>query len=323
MTEHRIDFHCHFLPDFYRQALVDAGHEKPDGIKALPKWSEESAIDMMNKVNIQHTCLSISSPGVHFGDDAKAQLLSRQVNEEAARLAKNHPGRFSFFASLPLPDNEAAKQELIYAMDKLGAIGMVMGSNLDGRYAGDNSLFPIYHELNQRGGILFVHPTTPNCHCGSNVSSQGNSFLYPAPVMEYMFETTRTITHLIHAGILDKFPDIKILVPHAGAALCLLSSRIDLAVPMLSSDDALPLIKPALKKLYFDLAGIPVPDMLPILLNNADLKKIVYGSDYPFTPLPTVLELAKLLDSAQYPHPTSLHQIMTSNATQLLGSILK
>src|SRR5882757_629940 len=133
----RIDVHAHFLPPFYREALIAAGHEHPDGGAAIPAWDEQRALDTMDSLGIDTAVLSISSPGVHFGDDRAAAELARRVNDEAARLVAEHPGRFGFFASLPLPDVPGALTELDRAMGELGAVGAVLESNHHGQYLGD------------------------------------------------------------------------------------------------------------------------------------------------------------------------------------------
>ena len=108
MVSARIDVHAHFLPDFYHDALVQAGETDPDGFPGIPQWSEEDALKMMDQLQIEAALLSISSPGVHFGDDQKAKELSRRVNEEGTRLRHAHPGRFGLFAVTPLPNIDMA-----------------------------------------------------------------------------------------------------------------------------------------------------------------------------------------------------------------------
>ncbi|MFJ8624898.1 amidohydrolase family protein [Kitasatospora sp. NPDC093550] len=125
----KIDVHHHFLPDFYRQALIDNGHSRPDGIWGIPDWDETSALRMLDEAGITKAYLSVSSPGVHFGDAAAARALARRVNEEAARLARAHPGRFAFFASTPLPDIHGALTEIAYAFDEFGADGVLFETN--------------------------------------------------------------------------------------------------------------------------------------------------------------------------------------------------
>jgi predicted TIM-barrel fold metal-dependent hydrolase len=119
----RVDVHVHYLPDFYQLALIKAGLSQPDGISALPKWDEATAISVMDSLGVRTAMLSISSPGIHFGDDNKARALARRVNKEGARLTKSYPGRFGHFASVPLPSIEGSVEEAVYALDVLDADG--------------------------------------------------------------------------------------------------------------------------------------------------------------------------------------------------------
>jgi predicted TIM-barrel fold metal-dependent hydrolase len=292
-----VDIHAHFVPDFYRQALAEAGLSHPDGIPAVPVWSEKAALAAMDRLGIRTAILSISSPGVHFGDPAAARLLARQVNEEAARIRDNWPGRFGFFASLPGLDVDAAVTELRYALDVLGADGVVLETNSAGRYLGHPSVEPIYAEINRRRSVLFIHPTASHC-------SQDHSLGYPHPMLEFMFETTRSVTDLVLSGVLDRHPAMNVVVPHAGAALPVLADRVDLILPMLGARDDhhkaadQPRMRSALRRLHFDLAGAPVPVLLDALLATADPTKIHYGSDFPFTPLDVCDQMAdQLADS--------------------------
>ena len=161
-----IDVHQHFVPDYYREALLAAGYSHPDGMAKIPAWSESDALATMDRLEIATSFLSISSPGVRLGDAGATAALARRTNEDAARLAERHPGRFGFFAVTPLPDVPATLAEIAYAFDVLGADGMVFESNFDGMYMGDALLDPVYAELDRRRAIVFVHPTSPHCRCG-------------------------------------------------------------------------------------------------------------------------------------------------------------
>lgn len=319
MSLPRVDLHHHFLPDFYRQHLIEKGQDKPDGFPHLPDWSEEQALALMDKINIQHACLSISSPGVYFGDIDDAKTLSRQVNACGADLQNRYPERFSYLASVPLPDVDAAVEELCFSMDNQGAKGLVMHSNSEGIYAGDEMLIPLYEALNARKGILFIHPTSAHCGCCNTAQPSQLRGRYPAPVMEFIFETTRTISDYVHAGFATRFPDIRMVVPHAGAALPLLANRIDLAMPIVSGNPSLPKMSEVLKEFYFDLAGAPVPDMLDLVVRYARPENLVYGSDWPFTPEGAAVHLAAILDNAQLPHRFSHQAIMADNGYRLLA----
>jgi predicted TIM-barrel fold metal-dependent hydrolase len=112
-----------------------------------------------------------------------------------------------------------------------------------------------------------------------------------------MFETTRSVTDLITSGVLTRHPNIRFIVPHAGAALSVLANRVELGLAVLSNQNSgrPPSFRTDLRRLHFDLAGAPVPDLLRALLSVADPKNIHYGSDYPFTPAPACAKLQQLL----------------------------
>lgn len=116
---------------------------------------------MMDHRSIATGILSISSPGTHFGDDAEARAITRDVNEYSAELTKDRPDRFGFFASLPLPDIEGAITETSYALDELHANGVALLSNYYGRYLGHKEFEPLWAELDTRAAVVFIHPTAP------------------------------------------------------------------------------------------------------------------------------------------------------------------
>lgn len=314
----RIDVHAHYLPDFYRRAAEAAGHRHPDGMPGLPDWNVGAALAMMNGLAIGTAMLSISSPGVHFGDDAAARALARQVNEAGAEAVANHPGRFGLFAALPLPDIDGALGEIAHAFDTLGADGVTVETNHHGLYMGDVRLDPVFAELNRRHAVMFMHPTSPSCRC-----CQALSLGYPRPMIEFMFETTRAVANLLLTGTLDRFPDIRLIVPHAGAAVPVLVDRVIGLAPALGLPEPLDAdrVFTTLRRLYYDLAGFPLPRLLPALLQLADPARILYGSDWPFTPLPTVIRLAEEIGATPLFDAATRRAVLYDNAAVLFPRV--
>ncbi len=314
MLQPRIDVHAHYLPAGYRRTAEAAGHEHPDGMPGLPRWDTGSALAMMDGLNIRAAMLSISSPGVHFGDDAAARTLAREVNEEGAKAVSDHPGRFGLFAALPLPDINGALAEVAYALDTLGADGVAVETNHHRMYMGDRRLDPLFAELNRRRAVVFMHPTSPACP-----GCQALSLGYPRPMIEFMFETTRAVANLLLTGTLDRFPDIRLIVPHAGAAVPVLADRIAGLSPALNLPDP---VEPnrffaTLRRLYYDLAGYPLPRLAPALLQIADPGRIFHGSDWPFTPLPIVTRLAGEIDNTALFDAAMRRGVLHDNALTL------
>jgi len=315
-----IDVHHHFLPDSYRRAAVAAGHAQPDGMPVLPAWSEADMLAMMDDVGVAFAALSISSPGVYFGDEGASAELARLVNEEGARLKTAHPARVGFFASLPLPHVELALAEIDHAFDTLHADGVVLYSNTRDIYPGDPRFDAVFAELNRRRALVFLHPTSPHCPCCSDREDA-----LPRPVLEFMFETTRAVTSLIVSGTLNRYPDLRLIVPHAGATLPVLADRIAATanaglIPGLQAQGPDAVFR-TLARLHYDVAGMPVPRLLPALRTFADPTHLLYGSDWPFTPQRVVTALHGALESHLAAEPEVLAGIRRGNALALFPQL--
>jgi predicted TIM-barrel fold metal-dependent hydrolase len=318
LTPRAIDLHAHFLPDRYRASALAHGQAHPDGMPALPQWSAAAAISMMDEVGIAAAALSLSSPGVAFlGSVPERAALTRAVNEDGAVAVAAHPGRFALLATLPLPDTGAALAELDYAFTALHADGVSLHTHYDGTYLGDARLDPVMAALDTRAALVTIHPVSP---CGWEAVSFGR----PRPVLEFIFDTTRAVINLALSGVLDRYPSIRWVIPHAGAALPVIADRVDRfytwAGPPGESSTGL---IAALGRLHYDLAGAPMPRALPALLSLVCPDQLVYGSDYPFTPAARVHELATALSAADMPGDEALTAVLRRNALLLLPRLAR
>ncbi len=272
------DIHAHYVPAAYRQVLSEHGqaHAEADGLP-IPEWSFDEHLAMMDRLNIATAMLSIAAPHFHFGDSPAAARLARKVNEEGAMLVSHSPNRFGLLASLPLPDVDNSLEELEYAFDILHADGIKLPTNSLGVYLGDTRLDPIFAELSRRKAVVVLHPVKPSS-VPSNVLDG-----CPIPVVEYLIDTTRTVTNLILNGTLQRYPDIKLVIPHAGAFLPSLTDRLDGLKKILKpKTGVLPDVRESLHQIYYDLAGFPVPLQLQALLQMTDPDHLLFGSDWPY-----------------------------------------
>ena len=245
-----IDVHAHFLPDQYREALATAGIDQPDGFPRVPMWKASEHVEVMDRLGIEACVLSVSSPGVQFGEGMSASdavSLARHVNDVAAATITQHPGRFGAFASLPMADEGESLAEIERVFDGLGLDGVNLLTNVAGVYLGDASLEPIMAELNRRRAVVFIHPTSPACW-------ECTSLGYPRPMIEFPFDTTRAVTNLLLSGTLARHPDIRWIVPHAGGTLPFLAPRIAGISVLLGADDPAAVVA-QLRRLHYDLAG--------------------------------------------------------------------
>jgi predicted TIM-barrel fold metal-dependent hydrolase len=315
----RIDVHAHFLPPCYAEALAKAGMKTLDGGMPIPAWSAEAALEMMDRQGIATSVISLSSPSTHFLPDDRKGALCREVNEAGAHLVGMHPSRFGFLASLPLPDVEAALKEIAFAFDRLGVEGVVLESNVNGEYLGSPRFAPVFAELNRRKATLFLHPTSPAC-------LEQLALGRPAPLLEFPLDTTRTVVDLLYSRTLQLNPDIKVIVPHGGAALPALVARI-------AAFANLPFLNPrpaseqevyeTVEKLYFDLALSTHRIPFAALRGIAPISQILFGSDWPFTPEFAVERNLSLLDEIPGLSESDIRAIARENAERLFPRLAR
>ncbi len=305
----RIDVHAHYIPGPYAEMLKRRGIDKPDGFP-MPQWSLESQFEHMDRLNIRYAGLTISSPHAHFGDAKESIETVHASNEEGLSFAKKHPDRLGLFATLPLPEVSAAVDEVEYGVAG-GALGFVLPTHAQGVYIGDERLDPVFEALDRHGAVVCLHPTTPSA-VPPNVTTQ-----LPNPMMEFFFDTSRAVVNLILNGVVERYPNITFIVPHAGAVLPILSDRID-AFSTVFSPEKKPDIFGSLGRFYYDLAGIVEPKQLELLFKTTSLDHLLYGSDGPHTATKRGLELAVMLDESDKLTDAQRAAVYIDNANKLL-----
>lgn len=286
----RIDVHQHVIPPAYAAWLRAKGVDDAGG-RALPAWSVSEALGVMDAHDIEKAILSVSTPGVSQVagdcDDAEARAMARAVNEFAATVARDHPDRFGFFATLTVPDVDGALAEAAYALDVLGAAGVVLLANTGGRYLGEPEDAELFAELDRRGAVVFVHPSTLPAPPVPGI---------PPFAADFLLDTTRAAFRLVQTGIVRRHPNLRIILSHAGGFLPYASHRLMvtlLAAGGRSPDD----LMQDFQSFYFDTALSGSPAALPSLLAFAKPGHVLFGSDFPYAPAPAVAYFTGQLDA--------------------------
>jgi predicted TIM-barrel fold metal-dependent hydrolase len=267
----RIDVQFHFSPPFYTDLIKATSYIGTD------RWSADAALAYMDANHVAAGVMSVSTPGVDFLPPAQAPALARRLNDAAAAVARDHPGRFGNFATLPMQDPDAALAEIGYCLDVLGMDGVAMMSNVGGRYLGHDRFAPVFDELNRRRAVIFIHPTDPVYGDPPAMAS----------VAEWPFDTTRAAIDLIYSGTIRRCPDISVILAHAGGALPMVSNRV-LGMSSYFST-AQPPVTPAevggqIAGFYYDLAISAGEYAIGALRGVSNLEHVLFACDWPFAP---------------------------------------
>ncbi|HEY2512060.1 MAG TPA: amidohydrolase family protein [Polyangiaceae bacterium] len=275
MTMLTIDVHHHILPDFFwRETNSEHG---PVGGIAPPPWSKESALSFMDDAGIDVAVTSISTPGVHMGNDRRAQSLARRCNELAAELVHARPDRFGAFACLPLPDVDGSLTELAHAFDVLKLDGVVLFSNARGTYLGDEKFDAVFEELERRRAVVFVHPT-------ASPDPAAHALGLPDSLIDFVADTSRAIAHLHYTNTFARTPNVKYIFSHAGGTIPYLATRFGVVDEMGVIDGARERGTAAdtFRRLYWDTALSWHDPVLQLLRSVVGMGHVLYGSDYPY-----------------------------------------
>jgi predicted TIM-barrel fold metal-dependent hydrolase len=282
MNANKIDVHHHIFPPAYLAALRRMGTKQEGGGIPFPDWSVDMAIEMMDRRGIQTAVASLAAPGVWFGDAAIARDLARLSNEYLAGLVREHPTRFGAFATLPLPDTGSAVVEAAYALDTLHCDGVILLASVADRFLGDPEFEELMQELNRRKAVVFVHP---NVHS----TSRKLGFDFPEALFEFIADTTRAVLNLVLSGTLERYPDIRWILSHAGGAVPFLAWRWTLADHDPRYVKRIPQgVMAYLRRLYYDTTLSPSPMAMKPVLDLAGPTQVVFGSDFPYAPPPVI-----------------------------------
>jgi 6-methylsalicylate decarboxylase len=270
----RIDLHHHFLPQAYmreEQQRTSAQHGNTD----MLSWTPEKSIAEMDKAGVAFAFASTSTPGVWYGDVELGRRLAREWTDAAAEAIVRYPTRFGLFAPLPLPDTDGSLAQIGYALDEVKSDGLGLLANFEGKWLGDPSFTPVMEELNHRQAIVYVHPTFTPCVTRTIPGAA-------MQLVEFPFETTRTIASLIMSGTTTRFPDIRWIFAHNGGATPMLIGRLEEQDHRPAGKNFPAGMRVELRKFYYDNASAWNSSAMAALMNLVPTSHIMFGSDYPF-----------------------------------------
>ena len=311
-----IDVHHHILPDFFFRETNDADH--PVGGIAPPPWDSDLMLSFMDEAGIDVAVTSISTPGVHVGDDARARSLARRCNELSAELVQAHPGRLGGFAALPLPDVDGALVELAYALDELKLDGVVLFSNSHGVYLGDVSFEPVFEELERRGAVVFVHPT-------ASPDPSAHQLGLPDSLIDFTADTTRAVAQMHYSNRFARTPSVKYIFSHAGGTVPYLAGRWAIVDEMnvIPGAEERGTAADTLRRLYWDTAlsfGEPV---LAMLRDIVGLDQVVFGTDFPYLRRDLAVNCVQRIEQSAALDAQERAGVLSGNALKLLPRLAR
>lgn len=300
----RIDIHHHFAPP----AWVAEVKGRPLLQTANTTWTPEKSIEDLDRAGSAAAVISITNPGLWFGDNQTTNRIARACNEYGAKLVQQYPTRFGLFAAMPLPDIDATLKEIAYAYDVLKVDGVGLFTSYGDTWLGNAAFRPVMEELNRRKAVVHVHPTAANCCRNLDYGTSPGS-------IEYGTDTTRAIIGVTFNGDTTRYPDIKFIWSHGGGSAPFLAGRIDGGSR--NAKDRMPAgFMAEAKKFFYDTAGAANRGAIASLLELVGTSQVLFGTDFP--PGGTNLAVAKAVADLGFFKDGDLRAIERDNAIRLL-----
>lgn len=266
----------------------------------------ERQLEVMDGAGIDVVVASPVIAGDVTGVEAvEGRYMAELLNEELARAQRAHPDRFAGLAVLPLQDVPAAIEVLDDAIGRLGLAGVLLHSNVAGASIAAPGMLPLYERMEALGVPVFLHPTR------SFPQERFRDFALEPP-LGYMFDTTVAALSLIVAGVLDRYPALKLVHPHLGGTLPYLADRVD----VYRGQGRWPLERPVrdyLPRFFTDTVS-ESPQALRMAIELYGLDRLLFSSDWPYFPARLGIDFVR-----RHLDEHAARAVFEDNARRLLG----
>ena len=261
-----VDVHAHHAP-----RGLGRRSDPSQVLKQPPQEPFEARIARMAEAGVGLQVLSSTTP-TYQADVAEAVEKARIVNDELSARCLQDPGRFRFWASLPLPHVDEALAEMQRVLSHPGAVGIMLGCSCQGGSIAREAFDPIYAEMERRRGVIFLHPVQ-NGLASPLINDLGLTVCAGASM-----EDSVAALHLIARRVPQRFPSIRFIVPHFGGILPMLLNRLDGQMPRAPGTEAPSAVA---REFFYDTVGWGSKAALFAAFEAFGDKQIVAGSDYP------------------------------------------
>ncbi len=327
-----IDIHAHLTPQCFWRATENGGdwhsikREKDargtevalvgKGRQSLPpraRWTPEERLADMDSLGVDVHVVSTYVGFYNYQlDTAAAVATSTAINDEIAGMTRQWPQRFSGLATVPMQDVKVAVSELERCMTQLGLKGVEINDHINGRTLEEPEFRPFWKAAEQMGAVVFFHQAGETM-----VAARSKRYHLPNSIGN-LADRAVTFATLVHGGVMDAHPDLKIVLGHGGGYTCYGIGRMDHGWKV-RSEAREHLTQPPsayLRRFYYDCI-VYEESALRFLIDSVGLDRVVFGTDWPYDmaldwPVSWILEMKSLSQEEK-------EAILWKNLERLLG----
>ena len=299
----KLDIFPHIFPKAFFERMKAIAENNPALGSQLKRWLHipvlwdlEKRIKMMQRFPEYKQILTLSLPAIEFlGDENQTPALARLANDGMFEIVTEHPDLFpAFVASLPLNNPSETLKEMERAIVKLGARGIQIFTNMNGRPMDDPEFFPIFERMAKHYKLpIWVHPTRTAKFRDYPVEEKSKYEMWW--LFGWPYETSVFMGRMVFSGMFDKLPELKIITHHLGAMVPFLSHRVGYGMDQFgarTSDEDYEGLRKKMKKRPVDYFKMFYNDTsingwasgIRCGIDFFGTKRVLFGTDCPFDP---------------------------------------
>jgi len=225
-----IDLHAHVTPQRFQQAIRARGEwhglTSTTGELEVPGFRRtlDERLADMDALGVDMQVISPNAGFYQYGNDpATTTIIARECNDEIAEMCSEHRERFAGLATLPMQDIPAAIAELERVMVRLRFRGAMINDHVNGRTFDEAEFSPFWKAVEGLGAVIFFHQG------GDTVVSHRIDRYHLDNSVGNLTERVLTFGALVGGGVIDQFPNLKLLLGHAGGYTAFGAARMDRA----------------------------------------------------------------------------------------------
>jgi aminocarboxymuconate-semialdehyde decarboxylase len=272
----------------------------------------ERILAAQDEAGVDRVLLCPWVPLLYYDAEPDEGLARARVQNDALTvLVRERPERVAALGAVPLQDPELAAAELRELMEVGVLRGVEVAASVRGVFLGDDRFAPFWEAAETTGALVFVHPTT------RGFDSPAFHDYYLWNTVANPLETATTAAHMVAAGVMERQPDLRVLLAHGGGALMAVRGRMRHAHGFQPQARARLRESPedSIRRFYFDTLTHD-DALLRALIDYVGHERVLLGSDYPFDMGDARhVETVRALGLG----PEAEEAILAGNAERLLG----
>lgn len=341
-----IDAFCHIIPPKYdairwaRAGSSDFAAGSPAHLqfvrtgKKAPNYEGLTSLDarfrMMDEFENYRQILSLAGPPPeHIAPNASVEL-ARIANDELAELVAKYPDRFAgAAAAVPMNEPDHACDEIERATRQLGLCAVQIYSNVNGRAVDASEFRTVFQVLAARHVAILLHPARGRSHADYTTEADSRYLIWQ--VFGWPYESTAAMMRLVFSGIMQEYPDLRILVHHSGAMVPFFHGRMKSMFDMFAEDLRLQtegqLTRHPLEyfKQFYGDTGAFSAGAMNVACDFFGSDHLLFGSDAPFDATGGRSSIRESIAAVENSSCSAVEKqkIFTDNVAQFFGLVAR